>query len=191
MKYKKNLVLESYSDLLSEEELMEQFDNMLDEDGPIDVCGSTFNPSFILKKCDPIKYNILFTDYKDELGEPVEEEINEETIDETPAVDEVMPSETDNVISDDIANEMEILLSSFDNNIFLGVLDGIYYIKTGEFWEEIPATTYEEATDYYNNELIEAKSQQEFADEDALNINAECNKIWEARQLNKNKKSLI
>jgi hypothetical protein len=184
-KYKKNLVLESYSDLLSEEELMEQFDNMLDEDGPIDVCGSTFNPSFILKKCDPIKYNILFTDYKDELEESVA------PVEETVETEEDMPSETDNVISDDIANEMEILLSSFDNNIFLGVLDGIYYIKTGEFWEEIPATTYEEATDYYNNELIEAKSQQEFADEDELNINAECNKIWESRQLSKKNQSLI
>lgn len=186
---KQNIILESYSQILSDEELQEQFDNMLDADGPIDVCGSTFSPSFILKRCDPIKYDILFNDYKDKIedndnesAEPTEEEVKS---DET-------PSETDNVISDDIESDLEILMSSYDTNIALGELDNIFYIKNGidAYWEEIPAGNLDEAIEYYQNCVADAKSMQEFDNEADLEINAECNRIWESRQ-QKQVKTLI
>ena len=76
-KYKKNLVLESYSDLLSEEELYDQFDDFINQGGePVTIFDSTFDLSFILKKCDPIQYNHQFQLYKDWLDQEntVEEE---------------------------------------------------------------------------------------------------------------------
>lgn len=189
---KQNIILESYSQILSDEELQEQFDNMLDENGPIDVCGSTFNPSFILKRCDPIKYDILFTDYKDEIEDNDNEfEESKEPTEEDVKSDET-PSETDNVITDDIESDLEILMSSYDTNIALGELDNIFYIKNGidAYWEEIPAGNLDEAIEYYQNCVIDAKSAQEFDNESDLEINAECNRIWESRQL-KNLKKLI
>jgi hypothetical protein len=195
---KGNIILESYSHILSDEELQEQFDDMLDEDGPIDVCGSTFNPSFILKRCDPVKYNVLFTDYKDEIEdndnefeESVDNEESSEPTEEAVKSDET-PSETDDVITDDIESDLEILMSSYDTNIALGELDNIFYIKNGidAYWEEIPAGNLDEAIEYYQNCVADAKSTQEFDNEADLEINAECNRIWESRQL-KNLKKLI
>ena len=187
---KQNIILESYSQILSDEELQEQFDDMLDADGPIDVCGSTFSPSLILKRCDPVKYDILFNDYKDEIAdndnefeESVDSEESKEPAEEDVKSDET-PSETDNVISDDIESDLEILMSSYDTNIALGELDNIFYIKNGidAYWEEIPAGNLDEAIEYYQNCVADAKSMQEFDNEADLEINAECNRIWESRQ---------
>ena len=41
------------------------FDEMLDEDGPINIKGCDFYPSDILKKCDPIMYRQMMLDVAD------------------------------------------------------------------------------------------------------------------------------
>jgi hypothetical protein len=52
---------------ISEEMMKTQFDNMLDEIyGGFKMWGSTYNASFIAKRCDPVQYEIRLTDYKDE-----------------------------------------------------------------------------------------------------------------------------
>ena len=62
--------------MISEEEGMSRYDDMLDECNPgLNVAGSTFYASTILKKCDPIAYRVGFSDYADSLAEngtPVE-----------------------------------------------------------------------------------------------------------------------
>ena len=61
--------------MLTEEEGMERYDAMLDENGPIEVGGGSFYPSDILKNCDSIAYRVGFSDYVDTLaqdGTPVE-----------------------------------------------------------------------------------------------------------------------
>jgi hypothetical protein len=62
--------------MISEEEGMERYNEMLDLSYPvIKIAGSTFYPSTVLKKCDPIGYRVGFSDYADHLaegGNPVE-----------------------------------------------------------------------------------------------------------------------
>jgi hypothetical protein len=41
---------------ISQEELAERFDEVLDEAGEVKVSGYTFNPSKVLKECDPTAY---------------------------------------------------------------------------------------------------------------------------------------
>jgi hypothetical protein len=43
----------------------EQYDEMLDEQGPVNVCGMQFDPSRILKELDPIAYNCGLSDMQD------------------------------------------------------------------------------------------------------------------------------
>ena len=42
-----------------------QFDDMLDESGPVVIAGIEFSPSAILKEMDPIAYDTNFNDYMD------------------------------------------------------------------------------------------------------------------------------
>jgi len=61
--------------MLTEEEGMERYDAILDENGPIEVGGGSFYPSDILKNCDDTRYRKGFSDFADTLaccGEPVE-----------------------------------------------------------------------------------------------------------------------
>jgi hypothetical protein len=63
-------------DMLTEEEGMERYNDMLNDCNPVVRIGeSTFYPSDILKKCDPAGYRTGFADYADWLAEdgtPVE-----------------------------------------------------------------------------------------------------------------------
>ena len=45
-----------------------QFDDMLDESGPVVIAGQEFYPSAILKVFDPMAYDIKFNDYMDSIG---------------------------------------------------------------------------------------------------------------------------
>ncbi|ACY35960.1 hypothetical protein CMP1-68 [Clavibacter phage CMP1] len=40
------------------------FAELLDEDGPVTVAGIEFNPSDILKSCDPIAFRVGISDYE-------------------------------------------------------------------------------------------------------------------------------
>ena len=59
----------------TEEELIEMFDDMLDEVYPMFNMGQLlFYPSYILKSCDPIAYDISFDEYLDHLQEQEDDE---------------------------------------------------------------------------------------------------------------------
>lgn len=49
-------------------ELLEQYDDFLDESGEFTVGGCTFRPSYILKELDPIAYRCGYLDYADSMG---------------------------------------------------------------------------------------------------------------------------
>ena len=137
-------------------QLETQFDNMLDEIyGIFEMWGSKYSASFIAKRCDPIQYEIHLTEYIDEQAEQLEESVKTDN----------MPEDTKTVISDsetikeDISEDLDIISSNLKANVYLGVYDGVYYIKTGEYWEEIPADTYQEALDTYND-IVKSKSAE-------------------------------
>ena len=78
----KDIILESYKSIMktskvvtegvfSDEEITrDEFDEYLnDTNDDVRICNSTFSPAFVLKRCDPILYEIMFTDYKDEKEE--------------------------------------------------------------------------------------------------------------------------
>lgn len=79
----KDIILESYKDIMktskvvtegafSDEEIIrDEFDEYLNTIfEPVKLgIDITFDPAFVLKRCDPIRYNIMFTDYKDEKEE--------------------------------------------------------------------------------------------------------------------------
>ena len=44
------------------------YDEMLDENGPVMVCGMAFSPSRILKELDSVAYNCGLADYLDACG---------------------------------------------------------------------------------------------------------------------------
>ena len=56
----------------------DEFNESLDEMGEISVGNLTFYPSDILKNCDPIAYNIGFTEYQDFRREDIEADVREE-----------------------------------------------------------------------------------------------------------------
>lgn len=62
----------------------EQFNEWLDEsDEPYNMGTLTFYPSNILKKCDPIAYDMCFTDdYQESMRESIEQEVRDEFDDE-------------------------------------------------------------------------------------------------------------
>ena len=137
-------------------QLEEQFDNMLNEIyGVFDMWGSKYNASFIAKRCDPINYEIHLNDYIEEQSDLANDSINKKD----------SPKDTENVISDeneiseDISEDLDIISSNLKANVYLGVYDGVYYIKVGEHWEEIPADTYQEALDTYND-IVKSKSAE-------------------------------
>lgn len=77
--------------------------------------NAVFSPAFVLRKCDPIRYNMLLTDWLDEQNEQNEQ------------IETDIPDE--NIITDNY--EIEPLYSSFKPAVFLGISDGLYYIKYG------------------------------------------------------------
>jgi hypothetical protein len=55
--------------ILTDQDLTDMFDELLDEQGEVEVAGMMFSPSDILKKCDPIAYRIDRDNYADALIE--------------------------------------------------------------------------------------------------------------------------
>ncbi len=48
---------------LDEEDYQDQFDEILDEQGEIKICGANYYPSTILKEVDPINYRCSLSDF--------------------------------------------------------------------------------------------------------------------------------
>lgn len=98
---------------------------------------------------------------------------------------------SETVIYEELETDLNLLLSSFDTEVFLGIYDGIYYIKDGAdgMWAEIPAETEAEAIKEYNKLVDEKLLHQNIElTKDEQNIKTECNRIWESRQQKQNKK---
>ena len=87
------------------DDLADQFDECLDEEGSIKVAGCTFYPSQILKKCDPIGYRCGLNDFADS-------EFDKEETEEYQALQE----EIDQLESDieDLESEIEDLQSQVE-----------------------------------------------------------------------------
>lgn len=66
--------VEEQIDAIDEDEYNESLDDM----GEISVGNLTFYPSDILKNCDPIAYDIGFTEYQDFRREDIEADVREE-----------------------------------------------------------------------------------------------------------------
>tara|TARA_R110002110_G_scaffold335316_1_gene546037 strand:- start:428 stop:691 length:264 start_codon:yes stop_codon:yes gene_type:complete len=62
----------------------DQFNEWLDElDEPYTMGNLTFYPSDILKSCDPIAYDMCFTDdYQESMRESIEEQVRDEIDDD-------------------------------------------------------------------------------------------------------------
>ena len=145
---------------MEDEMIKSQFDAMIDQIyGTFKMWGSTYSASFIAKRCDPVQYNIKLTDYI--------EENNDNQVEES---EKDMPENTKNIISDsdqiteDVSEDLDIISSNLKTNTYLGVYDGVYYIKNGEYWEEIPAETYQEALDTFND-IVKSKSAELYESE--------------------------
>ena len=52
---------------ITENQLKEMFQEMLDAEGEVSVAGMKFLPSIILMECDPIAYRTGLNDYADSL----------------------------------------------------------------------------------------------------------------------------
>ena len=79
------------------DDLADQFDEILDEAGSIEVAGCTFYPSQILKECDPVVYRCGLNDFADSY-------FNKEETEEYQALQE----EIDQLESDIVDLESEI-----------------------------------------------------------------------------------
>lgn len=56
------------SNITTTSELLELYDDFLDESGEVKVWGCTFRPSYILKELDPTAYRCGYSDYADLMG---------------------------------------------------------------------------------------------------------------------------
>lgn len=52
---------------ITENILNEQYQELLDQEGEVEVAGQKFLPSVILMECDPVAYRIGLNDYADSL----------------------------------------------------------------------------------------------------------------------------
>ena len=55
-------------ELITEDQAIEQYNLLLDEQGAIYVGGLRYYPSYILQNVDPIAYDVGFNDYTDSLA---------------------------------------------------------------------------------------------------------------------------
>jgi hypothetical protein len=55
--------------ILTEWEALELFDESLDEGETIEVLGMHYEPSRVLKNCDPIAYRVTFHDWIDAMSD--------------------------------------------------------------------------------------------------------------------------
>ena len=81
------------------------FDEVLDDEGSVTVCGMEFYPSDILKSCDPIAYRCAKAEYESSYGlDDVEEYVDLK--DELEALESEL---------DDLESELEALESELEN----------------------------------------------------------------------------
>jgi len=57
----------SHYEIISESEAIERYKDILNSEGPVIVAGISFDPSYILRECDPIAYDCGFNDFVDSL----------------------------------------------------------------------------------------------------------------------------
>lgn len=60
--------------MITEYQAREQFDEMLNEEGTVTICGVTFDRAQILQDMDPIAYDQEFANYCDAMGYDFDEE---------------------------------------------------------------------------------------------------------------------
>lgn len=63
--------------VLENNENTDEYDEMLDEAGPVEVAGLTFNPSQIVKEMDPTAYRCGMNDHNDSEISDLTEEIKD------------------------------------------------------------------------------------------------------------------
>lgn len=51
--------------VISEHEMLSQYDDHLDEYGDVEICGMQYCASYALKQVDPVAYTCGFNDYLD------------------------------------------------------------------------------------------------------------------------------
>jgi len=201
----KNIIVESYDMIFkSDEELRLEFNKYIDDQNePLNIGGVTFTPSEALEKLSPARYASDFQIWKKDNGYIIDDmsqcactcKDGECTCNcdgqECTCQDGECTCE-DNVLEEGFQEDLDEIQSAYDVEVFLGVYDGIYYLKTGinGVWNEIfEANNFKEALAIYNDtvnrkraELNAAKKADgtfnEFEDE----IAQECNRIWESRQ---------
>ena len=59
---------------ITEYQAYEQFNEMLNEAGPVSIAGIEFDPAAVLKEMDPTAYEESFSNYADAMGWDFEEE---------------------------------------------------------------------------------------------------------------------
>jgi hypothetical protein len=69
--------LETEKTALENNENKEEYDEMLDCEGPVKVCGMDFYPSRILEELDPVTYSCGMNDYNDARLSEIETEIDD------------------------------------------------------------------------------------------------------------------
>lgn len=69
--------IDSFEVDIESDEVIEMYEEYLDCDGPVDVCGTLYDPSRILRELDPIAYRCGLMDYTDGLEKESFEEYRE------------------------------------------------------------------------------------------------------------------
>jgi len=57
------------SQLITEDQALEMYDDLLDDDGPVRIGNLTYSASQVLREVDPVAYRCGFNDYVDFLTE--------------------------------------------------------------------------------------------------------------------------
>ena len=70
--------IEEAEEYIRDEYAPELYDDYLNEQGEINICGLTYSPSEVLKEVDPIAYRCGYNDFCDSFYDEIEEEEEEE-----------------------------------------------------------------------------------------------------------------
>ena len=80
---------EEAEDYIYDDYACELYDDYLDEQGEINICGLTYSPSEVLKEVDPIAYRCGYNDFCDSFYDEIEEEEEEEEEEEYEEEEEI------------------------------------------------------------------------------------------------------
>jgi len=115
---------------LSDSDLHERYDDMLDELSTVEIGSLTYQGSRVLREVDPIAYRVGFSDWLDsELGETI--------TDEDPNPEPTEPGE-DDITTEDDRNFYQygklVFTLSEDEDVNKGIADRLDQIK---FWPDV------------------------------------------------------